>query len=152
MAANVHVEVNEKKAVLYLERMEFRQDNKTPVWHWARREMERANAENFSMLGLPSGAAWDPLSPKYGAWKAVNHPGAPLMIRSGKLFESLTNLRGSPNAIRRDSAEFGTRVEYAKFHQRGTFKMPKRQIIFEPPLFATRLAQKLGEYIVDGEI
>lgn len=74
------------------------------------------------------------------------------MVRTGNLFRSLTNMKGTPSYIARDVAEFGTAVEYAKFHQRGTFRMPKRQIVFEPPLFARNLAARSADYVANGVI
>lgn len=152
MGVNVRVDVDVAETVLYLTKAEERADNMIPVWLWARRELEQANAENFAANGLPSGKAWSPLDPEYGTWKSSRFPGMPTLVRSGKLFNSLTNLRGLPNFVRRDAAAFGTNIEYAKFHQSGTFKMPKRQILFEPPLFAFRLAERMGSWIVDGEV
>jgi phage gpG-like protein len=46
----------------------------------------------------------------------------------------------------------GTSVEYAKFHQYGTTKMPKRKIVFEPPLFAKKLGGDTVSYIANGEV
>jgi len=152
MTAHIKVDVDVADTVLYLTRVEERADNLIPVWQWARNELERSNAANFAQNGLPSGKAWDPLDPQYGAWKSSRFPGMPTLVRTGKLFNSLTNLKGLPNYVRKDSASFGTNVEYAKFHQQGTFKMPKRQILFEPPLFAFRLAERTNKWIVDGKV
>jgi phage gpG-like protein len=63
---------------------------------------------------------------------------------------SLTNLFGPPNDIDATSARFGTKVEYAKFHQYGTTKMPARKIIFEPRGFANDLASKAASYVANG--
>ncbi len=90
-------------------------------WHWA---------GNFTSNGLPVGG-WAPLDPEYAAWKATHFPGS-TMIRSGKLFKSLSEHHGSVNDIGRHEARFGTKIEYAKFHQMGTTKMPKRQLVYEP--------------------
>ena len=66
------------------------------------------------------------------------------------LLGSLTNLRNSASRIGDSDAEFGTNVEFAKFHQYGTTKMAKRKLVFEPPLFAEAVAQDLSRYVVDG--
>lgn len=63
---------------------------------------------------------------------------------------SLTNLFGPPNDIDATSATFGTRVEYAKFHQYGTKYMPARKIVFEPRGFANDLASKAATYVANG--
>lgn len=135
------------EAIKKLDGMIARTQDFRPVLRWAKQELEKANAANFTASGLPAGG-WSPLKPRYAAWKATKFPGAPLMVQSGKLFRSLSNLNGSPNYIGLTSAEFGTNVEYAKFHQYGTTKMAKRQVVFEPPLFAARLAEKAADYIV----
>lgn len=147
----VNIEVDAKAAIARMRNMSTRADNYIPVFIWARQELERSNAANFTANGLPSGKAWAPLDPQYGSWKSTRFPGAPTMVRTGNLFRSLTNMRGLPSFIRRDTAQFGTDVEYAKFHQTGTSKMPKRQIVFEPPMFAKRLAANIGSYVVDGK-
>ena len=54
------------------------------------------------------------------------------MVQTEQLFKSLSELRGAPNDIGRDVARFGTNIEHAKFHQMGTSKMPKRQLVYEP--------------------
>jgi phage gpG-like protein len=72
----------------------------------------------------------------------------PIMQQTEKLFRDLTSLNGSPNEINATSATFGTRIEYAKFHQYGTTRMPKRQIVFEPPMFAKELADEAAKHVV----
>ena len=119
------------------------------VFEWARRELAKANAANFTASGLPVGG-WSPLKPKYASWKARNFPGAPIMVQGGALRRDLSTLRGPANDIRKTSAKFGTSIEYAKFHQYGTTRMAKRQIVFEPPLFSKQLAQKAKRHIVDA--
>lgn len=101
--------------------------------------------ENFATNGLPSGG-WAPLSPSYGAWKALKHPGAPTMVATGKLFESLTvGLR--EDKITNNSVEFGNKVRYATFHQYGTTRMPMRRLVFEHDPFAKSVAGLVGEYV-----
>lgn len=153
MVAKVDIKVvGAKEAAAELQEMIERSDKLQPVFEWARVFLRSAWAANFAANGLPSGAAWDPLDPQYGAWKAVRFPGAPTLVRSGRLFRSLTESNGIAISIRGATAEFGTNVEYAKFHQEGTSKMPKRQIVFDPPGFSRELGQRIGSFIVDGEV
>jgi phage gpG-like protein len=143
-----HVDISEAMAML--EGMKGRANNFKPVFWYARKELELANKANFVSGGLPVGG-WDPRTRDY-AW--------PILIKSGELFRSLSNLRGPPNDIGRNVAIFGTRVEHAKFHQHGIDPgydrlgrrkgMPKRQVVFEPPLFAKRLGKVSAEYITDA--
>jgi len=91
-------------------------------------------AENFLSNGLPSGG-WAPLSPAYGAWKALRYPGKPTMQATGRLFESLTTGLKT-DKITNDSVEFGNKVRYSTWHQYGTTRMPMRRLVFEKPGFA----------------
>lgn len=149
MTVEVRVRVFADSAIKYLRGMEKRAKDFRPVLRWAKRELEKANEKNFSASGLPVGG-WAPLDARYAQWKSTNFPGRPIMEASGRLRDSLTRLDGPVNKIRLMSAEFGTDVEYAKFHQYGTTRMAKRQIVYEPRGFARTLAEHTGEYLVYG--
>jgi phage gpG-like protein len=149
MTVEVRVRVFAEAAIRRMRDMERRSKDFRPVLRWAKREIEKANARNFAASGLPVGG-WAPLDARYAAWKATNFPGRPIMEVNGRLADSLTRLDGPVNKIRLKSAEFGTDVEYAKFHQYGTSRMPKRQIVYEPKGFARTLAEHTGEYVVYG--
>lgn len=142
MDIRLAIDVDISKAMQRLDGIEGRASNFKPVFWYAQAELEKANAANFTSQGLPVGG-WAPRTQVY-AW--------PLMIKTGKLFSSLTSLRGAPNDIGRKQAIFGTNVEYAKYHQRGTPNMPKRLIVFNPPLFEQRLARVAADYVADGTL
>lgn len=91
----------------------------------------------FKRQGLgPNRGAWPALSPAYAEWKAEKYPGAPILVRTGRLRESLTMSAAeagavSGDAIRRVTAhgfEWGTRVQYAHYHQLGTVRMTDRPV------------------------
>jgi phage gpG-like protein len=146
----ISIEVDAKRAIARLVAMKQRIHAFEPLFLYAKQILRLANAANFSANGLPSGSAWAPLSPEYRAWKALHFPGAPKMVRSGALFNSLVNLAGPENTIRPTSAEFGTNVEYAKFHQYGTTRMPRRKLVFDPIGFSKDLAQRSATYVAHG--
>jgi phage gpG-like protein len=50
------------------------------------------------------------------------------------------------------SMSVGTTVEYAKFHQYGTTKMPKRKIVFEPAGFAKKVGADAAAWVARGEV
>jgi phage gpG-like protein len=127
----IDIDFNPDKLIDSLDDMRERAKDFGPVFEKIRDELEEVWANNFMTNGLPSGG-WAPLDPSYASWKSVHFPGMPPMIRSGKLFSSLGNLRGTVNVIRDKSATFGTPVKYAEFHQYGTTKMPMRRVVFEP--------------------
>jgi phage gpG-like protein len=141
-AISIDIDCDAAKVMARLEAMKKRSNNFTVVFQEARRMLEKANAENFTTGGLPVGG-WKPRKDAY-AW--------PLMKRTGKLFNSLVNLRGNPNVITSNEAHFGTSVEYAKFHQYGTTKMPARKIVFDPPGFSRDIAEKAAAYVVRGKM
>lgn len=143
----ISIECDAEDAIKYLDGMIVRSQDFKVVFQWAKRYLAQANQENFTSQGMPVGG-WSPLKPKYSAWKARNFPGMPIMQQTGKLFRDLSSLNGAPNEINATSATFGTRIEYAKFHQYGTTRMAKRQIVFEPPMFAKELADKAAKHVV----
>jgi phage gpG-like protein len=133
-----------------VEGMRERDDKFRPIFREMKEELQDYWKKNFLQNGSLVGG-WAPLDKEYGAWKSVHFPGAPPMVRSGELFNSIANLRGPANEMRDESARFGTSVKYAKFHQYGTSKMPKREIIFEPRDFGDRWSKRILEYIIEGD-
>ena len=140
----------EKQAILRLEGIKIRLENQQIPLRQARTLLTAANAQNFASNGLPAGG-WAPLDAQYGAWKALRRPGAPTLVSSGSLFRSLMQMDGGNlNIVTPKSATYGTDVEYAKFHQYGTRKMPKRKIVFEPVGFAAELGQIMAKWTARG--
>ena len=127
--------------------MQRRMKSFRPIFNDVRSDLEKEWSNNFETEGGNYGG-WRPLSPKYAAWRGS---AGPILIRSGRLFNSVRSLHGAPNDIKDDEAYFGTNVEYAKFHQYGTTKMPKRPIIFEPSNVANKWGKWAVKYIADGE-
>lgn len=71
---------------------------------------------------------WQPLSERYAAWKEVNFPGQPILVRTGALRESMTKrgAEGNITLISGAAAVFGSRIPYGGFHDEGTSRMPMR--------------------------
>lgn len=86
-----------------------------------------------------------------GAWPALaetSKPGPALMVQSGALLDSLTD-PGSALRTQSMSAEYGTRIEYAHWHQTGGTipgRPPVRQVIPDPMPAESR--QKLERAMV----
>ena len=146
----IHIKVDAKKAIKRMVDMKRRGKDFAPVFKEARSGLEAWNSANFTQNGVPSGSPWNALHASTLQWKAMHYPGTTPMVRTGKLFRSLTSLKGPANSIGGNEAEFGTNIEYAKFHQYGTSKMPKRKIVYEPKQFAERLAILAADYVSDG--
>lgn len=138
MGVDIDIDYEDNGADEYLSRIKFRMNNLIPVWELARRELAKANVENFTSGGLPSGG-WAQRKDAY-AW--------PIMRKTGRLFGDLGTLAGPANRVAPKSASFGTAIEYAGFHQSGTTKMAQRLVVFEPAGFGQLMAKFTGEYIV----
>lgn len=148
---DIDIDVSEVKKKL--DSMEDRSKDLRPVWRYAKKELEVAFSANFLSGGNLVPGGWAPLDRGYAAWKSVNHPGARKLVIDGTLFRSVADLDDpAVNKIEKRSAQFGTNVEYAKFHQYGTSKMPARQIIFEPIGFRRDISEKIENYVANGVI
>jgi phage gpG-like protein len=101
------------------------------LWPGVVTDLRESIEEQFdSEGGAGKSGAWPSLSKSYAAWKSRKFPGKPILQRTGRLVKSLTG--NSPDTIvdpKPDSLEFGTRVPYAKYHQRGAGKLPRRRLI-----------------------
>lgn len=132
--------------------MQLRTTNFAPVFTKAKAQLSAASASNFSLGGLPSGG-WAPLSPQYAAWKMVRFPGTPPLVRTGRLAASLSGqTTDSIFSVTPTKMQIGTRLEYAKFHQYGTTKMPKRKVVFEPAGFAQSVGSSSASWVAKGQI
>ena len=98
-------------------------------------------------LGGGSWGPWAPLNPIYAAQKLARGFGSKILVRTGRLRDSLTS-RGSADAVFQPQPlrlAVGTKTPYAGYHQVGTAKMPRREPvrITEPQArFWVRLIQK----------
>ena len=100
------------------------------LWADVASDFREIEQEQFATQG-GHGHAWQPLSKKYGQWKAKHHPGKQILELDGTLWKSLT-VKGAKGHVERpdkDSLSLGTSLHYAKYHQRGTKKMPARKVI-----------------------
>lgn len=145
MRLDVDAEFNSDEIIRKYKEIEKAATHLKPVFKWAREELRETYINHFLSNGS---GTWKPLDPEYGSWKASRYPGAPTLIRNGRLFQSVSKLE--IDKINNMSANFGTNAEVAKFHQYGTWSMPKREIIFEPPMFAKKLSDKIAEHIEDS--
>lgn len=107
-------------------------DDFRSVWPFVIRWFYETEREQFASEGNKgSTGKWKPLTSKYFAWKEKNFPGKPIMQRTGKLFESLTEFESPDAIVRPEKTELtiGTQTEYAIFHQQGGDRLPKRSLI-----------------------
>jgi hypothetical protein len=119
--------------------------------------VRKASRENFSTQGGSHGG-WAPLDPEYAAWKTLNFPGAPMLVRTGALADSIDGVRGAPIDLTSDSLSVKLPEVFnksgdniAQFHQYGTWKMPSREIVVSPPGFAAATGRDVADYLMGAD-
>jgi phage gpG-like protein len=144
MAAIIRVQTDYlgSKAIEHIKKIERAATHLKPVLKKSKRDLEEEYVNHFLSNG---GGTWKPLDPEYGTWKASRFPGAPTLIRTGELFQSVSKLE--TDKLENMSATFSVDSEVASFHQFGTWSMPKRELIFEPPMFVKKLAEDIADHI-----
>jgi phage gpG-like protein len=142
---HVKVTVHTRDAQRLLKKIVHRMRGYEKAFEHGRLWLQVANAGNFGSRGVPVGG-WA----VYGNWSAQKGQPASL-VRTGNLMESLTNLTGAPNVIGSHRATFGTNIEYARFHQYGTTKMPSRPVVFDPSGFKSHIVRAI-ENQLDVEV
>ena len=121
------------------------------VWEAFRPRLHEIAIEQFGTEGARGGERWAPLSPAYAARKARTHPGRTILVRKGNLAESLIS-QSAPGAIWRASADtlvWGTEDRTAAYHQYGTSRMPRRQVITLTQADVAGLSRLATEAVMD---
>ncbi len=117
--------------------------------HYALPAIRTSIGEQFDRSGAHEGLpAWAPLSARYARYKARRYPGAPILVRSGRLRDALAEITNDTIAtIEPTRLVYGTSVPYAIYHQRGTRKMPARPILRLSNPLKSRLMRLLRDYL-----
>lgn len=105
-------------------------------------EKERFDAEGFG--------DWPPLSPAYAARKLRLYGNKPILRATDALYQSLT-IKGAPgnvSIVQPMSADFGTSIPYAVFHQTGTSRMPARPEILLREEDKRRLVRAVQRHLI----
>jgi phage gpG-like protein len=140
----------------------IRAKNFTPVLRWAFKQLQEAHLKNFASEGRASNSPWRPLDPEYASWKLEKYGNNGILVgrasdgsdlRASLIF---SNTRGSIRNIittgeGTNSAEFGTDLPYAKFHQTGTRDMPARKVVYVPQFFKYKMKLAVLEHILYGQ-
>lgn len=101
-----------------------------PAWVSVLAYLRLTSIRQFRTQGARAGSPWKPLSTAYAKFKAKRWPGKPIMRASDRLFTSLAQkTRDSVVRPTRKYVEYGTRVPYARHHQRGGGRLPQRKVI-----------------------
>ena len=107
-------------------------------------DLETAADAGFMAGKRPLGGNWAKLSPAYAMFKARIRPGRPILTFDGHLAASLGGARGpgAVRVVRGNKLRYGTTIPYAGFHNRGTSKMPARQVL---PVNGRTLQEMVGK-------
>lgn len=126
-----------------------------PVWEAVRDEFWEIEKEQFQSGGAAGASGkWKPLSPKYEAQK-VNKYGtfallAGTLIATEALYKSMTRQTGDSIVdIQKDGIAIGTKLPYAKYHQRGIGRLPQRKIIDFSEKQKTGMMKKVQRKILE---
>jgi phage gpG-like protein len=93
-----------------------------PAWEEMADDFARVENQRFAQQG----PGWAPLSADYAARK---RPAGPILQRTRRLKDSLTARPFPIENLGPLEAGFGSDVEYGVYHQQGTPKMPKREVV-----------------------
>jgi phage gpG-like protein len=115
----------------------FWRDVFAPKYFGAVQDMFATEGRTRGAGGRFVGGAWEPLSPRYKAWKDKHFPGRTILTLRGPLRESVRwgNGRLGAGGIfepRPSYVIFGTSIPYAAAHQHGTDTMPARPFLAPP--------------------
>lgn len=94
-------------------------DDWSPVWEPMADAFLAIERAQFETEGAAEGDKWAPLSPAYAEWKEQHFGEMPILMRTLRLYESLTD-RNSPDFVFDGGERYltlGTRVPYAIYHQ-----------------------------------
>lgn len=124
----IKVDVDSTRLIQKLDGLSLGLKDLTPVWDKIHEMFIAFIKRVFESEGGYIGEAWAPLSPAYAHWKARHTANKGILQLRGRLYGSLTEPRHSDHIFRSGPSfmEAGTRVPYAKFHQTGTRRMPRR--------------------------
>lgn len=106
--------------------------------------------KQFDSEGRAGSGGWARLAMAYAAWKSRRFPGKKILERTGRLRASLTK-SSHPDFIFKKSKlsmVIGTKVPYARFHQRGTRQMRSRKPIELTALQKRVIPKMIHEAIV----
>lgn len=127
MNLDVDVRVSgDKEAAALADRLAGRLSDGTPALRGLVDTLLEAQAERF----VARGVTWKPTAASTRARDARGGRDPRLMVLTGALLRSLTvrGARGQVVRITATSLRFGTRIYYARFHQRGD-GVPKRTVV-----------------------
>jgi phage gpG-like protein len=112
-------------------RMERNFKNMNPMFDKLADDFREVQKKTFESSGRYNrNVRWQRLSPNYRTWKNQVAPGKPILTLTGALQASFTE-QGGYHVERRtgNTMDIGSKHPVGAYHQRGTNKMPAREVI-----------------------
>ena len=96
--------------------------------------------------------SWTPLNPVYAARKLAQGYGTKILVRTGRLKESLTQRSGADAVfeIGPKALAMGTKVPYAGYHQTGTRRMPAREPLRISEVQARHWSRLVHKFLIES--
>ena len=143
----ITVDAKDSGAQAKIDRMALRASDFSSVFETMATELAARNAINFKSRGSLVGG-WQPLHPDTRRKKLKEWPGRQMMVRSGKLYRSVSKRPFDIERIGKLKMEVGTGVKYAKFHYHGTRYMPDRKYLTLNREFVMKYEPMIKRHIV----
>lgn len=125
-------------------------DNPRPALHAVADFLRKVEWTQFATQGVSSSGGWPPLAPSTIAKKGHSR----ILWETGTLARSLYS-KNSPFHIESVFVKelvFGTRVKYARYHQLGTSKMPRRRPVELTLSQRKRVINIVHRWVVTGKL
>jgi hypothetical protein len=132
--------------------MALRSRDLSPAWEEFLTWWAEMNKEQFSSRGARWRTPWKPLAPSTVRQKRNQGFLSESLVRTTSLRGELTRRPLGVEHIRAQEVTGGTSLSYAKFHQRGTKKMPARRLVNAEAVTREGAASSvIASWIIHGE-
>lgn len=121
-----------------LRAMALRIENPEPAWPRVGRFLSMVVRRQFSTKGAYLGTPWKPLKPEYMLWKVAHGYPKQTLVMDGTLRRSFVDRPMKVETYRGKSASFGSDLDLAIWHQRGTRRNGKQVNPPRPMLVVNR--------------
>jgi phage gpG-like protein len=112
-----------------LRAMRERAQNLLPAWDTLLDWWGEQNRLQFRTEGMRYGQKWAPLAPRTLAYKHRHGYPRDILVRTHELRDQLTRRPFGIERYDAHEAVAGTKLDYARYHQTGTRRMPQRRIV-----------------------
>lgn len=134
-----------------IDRMRERANDLIPAWEVVADWLSEQQRIQFDTEGARWGRPWTPLAESTLAGKLRRGEPPDILVRASVLERSLAIRTLSIERLSPRTMVLGTRVPYARFHQRGTSRMPARILLDARPVAAEgAISSAVASWIING--